>query len=248
MAPLKFEDEVKNKLSQREIQPSSSNWEELSKRLDKEEASVNVFKNRRFYGIVAAFIGIIVMTFFYSKNNIQTVENEIVSVKNDKTELENVKVPVVKKEDFINERNTTYIEDVNKITTVKIKKKAVRRRTVAKKVIPIDSKTSNQEDAIVQVDSLEKDLLVSKITKVAAQIFEMQKNKTIVTDDEINELLLKAQREIQTQRYIQSDKIDAASLLLDVETELDESFKERVFEVLKTSFKKMKTAVAEKDY
>jgi len=58
MAPIKFEDKLKDKLESRSLQPSEDAWNTLANKLDKEEEKNN---NTRFWwlGIAASIIGVI---------------------------------------------------------------------------------------------------------------------------------------------------------------------------------------------
>ena len=78
---------------------------------------------------------------------------------------------------------------------------------------------------------------------------KIQNENNTVTPDEIDALLAKAQRDISNNRILQANtqKVDAAALLLDVETELERSFRDRVFDALGEGFNKVRSAVAERN-
>ena len=78
---------------------------------------------------------------------------------------------------------------------------------------------------------------------------ELQNTKNEVTPDEIDALLAKAQRDIANNRILNSntDKVDATALLRDVETELERSFRDKVFEALGDGFNRIRTAVIERN-
>ena len=69
-----------------------------------------------------------------------------------------------------------------------------------------------------------------------------------VTDAEIEDLLKQAERDILRDRiYNETTRtVDADALLQDVEDDLEQSFRSKVFEGLKSSFKTVKTAVADR--
>lgn len=70
-----------------------------------------------------------------------------------------------------------------------------------------------------------------------------------VTDAEVNELLAEAAREISQQRnFYNRGKVDADALLADVESEIDQSFRREVFEMLKDGFQKARTAIVSRNY
>ena len=48
--------------------------------------------------------------------------------------------------------------------------------------------------------------------------------------------------------YITGETVDADSLLWDVEMEMDQSFREKVFDIMKEGYLKARTAVANRNY
>jgi len=70
-----------------------------------------------------------------------------------------------------------------------------------------------------------------------------------VSDAEINTLLDQAQKEISLHRLYNetTKKVDANALLEDVEADLEQSFRNRAFKAIKSGYKYVKTAVAERN-
>ena len=65
-----------------------------------------------------------------------------------------------------------------------------------------------------------------------------EKAKRDLTDAEVDDLLLEAaSRLTRQQTFEDSGSVNASVLLADVETELDQSFRQKVFELLKEGFK-----------
>ena len=56
MAPIKFEENLRDKLEARSLQPSVDSWSKLSKRLDKEEKSVR----KPWFGWLSIAAGLII--------------------------------------------------------------------------------------------------------------------------------------------------------------------------------------------
>src|SRR5690606_33354719 len=85
----------------------------------------------------------------------------------------------------------------------------------------------------------------SKIEEVIAQVALLEQTDTDITDAEVDSLLLQAQRELFSNNVIRDDHtIDAMALLADVEGELDRSFREQLFDMLKEGYFKARNAVA----
>lgn len=274
MAPLKFEEKMKEKLEQRAIQPSSDSWEQLTTQLDSVKKQKKESKKIQWYSIAAIFVGVLILTSILMNQNPASKQNNIQFVDNSNEIIKKENTEVVKNKDtkqkVIEKNNSKVFEEsstTDKIVTSSpdkenknLKKKNVSseitmsRGKTAKKMLENkeydiglaenDKNTNRIKNKALPVDSL---VIEDKVAGVVAQIQELQKNNAQVTDDEINRLLLKAQREISTAKILKSNTVSASTLLQDVEAELDETFKQRVFEALKTGFQKVKTAVVERD-
>ena len=87
-----------------------------------------------------------------------------------------------------------------------------------------------------------------KIAEVVAQVEFLEDNKEDVTDAEVDSLLRNAQEDLMAERAMQDEQgVDATALLAGVEDELNESFRDQVFERLKNGFVKVRTAVADRN-
>ena len=74
MAPINFENDLKEKLEQLRLQPSANAWETLQSRLETNQVKKS---NKTFWrlGIAASFVGIlIVSSLFFNKNQSETIE------------------------------------------------------------------------------------------------------------------------------------------------------------------------------
>lgn len=252
MAPIKFEENIKEKLDKRTIQPSTDAWNKLSTRLNENKKRNN--KPFRWLGIAASIIGVffVASQFF---NNHKKVEH-------------NHKIVVTP--EFIKQAKTT------KITTAKTKKgdkileqvklkenkkpnHIIKNQTIIKPNITNKNIVIAQENNIpkLEQESLKpkKNILTSvtiedqKIQDVVAQIKNLKENKIEVTDQTINTLLAQAQKEIALEKLYNNSTgiVDANLLLQDVEADLEESFRAKVFKALKENFNSVKTAVAQRN-
>ena len=88
-----------------------------------------------------------------------------------------------------------------------------------------------------------------KIQDVVALVQSMKDGNKVITDSDINALLEEAQKEIKLNRLYNETNgvVDANALLQDVEAELNQSFRSKVFEALKSSYNSVKTAVAQRN-
>ncbi len=274
MAPLKFEEKIKEKLGQRAIKPSEGSWQQLAKELDS-QSQKKVSKKILWYSVAAIFVGVLVVTSiiksrgsFSEKTEDQFVDRSKEVIKQDKTDVvqeENTEQQIIDKQ------GEKVIE--NQILTKKdVSSSAVQKNVISRQdMLPLERSKSEsiivdkitkeeksnpqlvKNDDIIVIKQQEgvlpvnPEIIQDKVAGVVAQIKELQKNDVEVTDNEINRLLLEAQQEIATQKILKSNTVSASALLQDVEEEIDETFKQRVFEALKAGFQKVKTAVAERE-
>lgn len=258
MAPIKFEDSLKEKLEERRLQPSDNSWESLSNRLEANSAKSN---NKRFwwFGIAASFVGVLIITtVFFTKDIEKNREPAIVDTNEPviyESDGKDNKLNQVVKEDIAGE------SQVSEPKTETIKKEAVLQKQLKKKQEQLvkEKKSEAVAQTVTKKDEISQDnkgdvtkvltFKDIKVQEVVAQINELKKFNKTVSDAEIDSLLDRAQKEITLQKlYNESTKrVDAEALLQGVEADLDQSFRERVFEALRSGYESVKTAVAERN-
>jgi hypothetical protein len=108
-----------------------------------------------------------------------------------------------------------------------------------------DSEEPTETDALWQGS---EEVISAKIAALVAQVAVMEEERSAVTDSEIDSMLRQAQREILMEKQISENRsVDATALLLDVEDELEQSFRDQIFETLKSGYLKVRTAVADRN-
>jgi hypothetical protein len=243
MEPDKFEKYIKNKLDEREIRPSDNTWDRISKQLPSPETP----KSNKFfwYGIAAAFIGVLMIASFYFTTSDELIESEIQIVETPSNTINGSKkedIIVVEQNDVQEQMASSQKAIINE--TVGAKMKVETTLDVNSQIATINS----VRDDVVKDDSVlnEKErLMEAKIAEVVAQVNLLENSNLPVTSAEVDSLLRQAQQEILTNKiFSQEGKVDAMALLNEVEGELDQTFREQIFETLKTGFLKVRTAVA----
>lgn len=241
-----LDDQIRRKLEATKITPSEEAWSKLEAMLDEEVPSKR--KNYGpFYWIAASIVIVIAcgVLFFNTNDTDNTVvPHNVVNVQNE--DSTSTGEPEKK------------ISDSKTEEKVQIKKKAVAGSDNYKKQEQIKQKQdayrsplkdSSERIATTTEASYEHESVENrKVDEIVAKLKEMQQDGA-VTDAQVNALLLAAQKELDNERILnkQTDSLKAMALLLEVETELDQSFKEKVFEALKEGFVKVRTAVAERN-
>jgi len=258
MEPIKFEDHIREQLQEREIQPSKDAWKKLNLQSNK---SVLPLKRKYGYAIAASIVGLLIVSSLLFVN--QDFDQDKTTIVNEnKTQIKEPKeeiIPVSKIEKVVvaEEKETKTKISENQIKDKTTKPKIVKNTIIATTDNKIIASENSQEPSIIAsvettnktIKSPEELLIDLKINEVVAEINLLQKENNSVTVDEIEELLIKAQSEIHSKNLFvnNSKKVDATALLETVETELETSFREKVFDALGERFKKVRTAVLERD-
>lgn len=244
MAPLKFEEHIKEKLDKREIQPSPRAWDEIASKLNTQPRKRQ--KNLVWYAVAASFIGILVISLFYF--NSDSAFNEV-----------SPQVTGIEKEEVLKTNSgTTQNETPNKtvfVASEKENKKETLPTAVALKEdvkspksteLQIGEAFIGNENVVVATDA--EEVLNSKIAEVIAIVDQLNSDNHSVTDNEIDSLLRQAQRDLLRDKLFVADKtVSAMALLAEVEDELDISFRDQILESLKNGYFKVRTAVADRN-
>ncbi|OEK08006.1 hypothetical protein A8C32_16245 [Flavivirga aquatica] len=248
MEPINFEENIKKEFEKRSLQPSNDAWDKLSKQLDVQEAKTKT-NNKRFLwlGIAASIIGVLFVMHQFNKTEVVEEIQEIVIIPK-----------VVNKNDVSEEKLTKeLLEGVkSKVKSTKSIKYSIqlKKGDINKEEVVLSNKKviHEQERGVLEsVKISQKDLTFEeqKVQDVVAQIKALKESKGDITEANIELLLKQAQKEIALKRLIKdrTRTVDANLLLQDVETEIDQSFRSKVFETLKSSFNSVKTTVAQRN-
>jgi hypothetical protein len=252
MEPDKFETYIKSKLDAREITPASKAWHRISKELKSEPVAK---KPGYFWLSIAASVAVIIgVAIFYMANEEKVMPVSPVIVQKPVT------VPMNNEEESMlldtdKDINTLALED----DTTKAADSEKQEIAVFTKDTKSDDGNQGQKDAVVaQINEqeskaveipsqLSEAVLNDKIAEVVAQVVLMEQSSQ-VTDAEVDSLLRNAQETIFKEQLFKPDKsVDAMALLTQVEDELDQSFRDQIFQSLKTGFLRVRTAVADRN-
>ncbi|OEY73514.1 hypothetical protein [Salegentibacter salarius] len=247
----KFEKNLKEKLKERKIEPSAETWEKLNAKLNVEENKTS----RKSWKYIAAAVAVLLVagTFLWNPNTSespQIVEEPVNNI---------IEKPAMNKPENDVQIASEENNREEKISAEKeIKNKVVRKSKpsiLAEKApeVPVLEEVKIEEAVALETISLEPPVSKEKIiqSKLEEIIASAAKNDEI-SEDEVDILLAEAASEISRERnlklYTSSNEINANALLAEVEGEIYQSFKAKVFEVLKEGYLKAKTAVANRNY
>lgn len=261
MAPYKLEDNIREKLEARELKPSADAWKNLEAKLDAQQPKK---KTVLWYYVAASFVGFLILASVFFNNNDSEANNQIV---NETTKQNNaIRKPEIITNNSRAEEIVTEEDISEKGEAIKSKERAKQKakpntpkrlplkkseidKKIESEVIAQVSKEKKQQSLKDEAPIIsEKDkLLNNKVDEVVASVKKLQENNTEVTVAEVEALLNNAHRDIQSQRILNTPKVDATALLKDVEWELEKSFRDKVFDALGEGFQKVRTAVSERN-
>ena len=257
MAPIKFEEHIKEKLDERTITPSANAWDKISGQIA--SAPVKKSKGLAWYAVAACLIGLLIASFVFfigTENNAVLPETTIVNTNSDERKdleapIEQFALPPVANKSKENSLNAVALEEEKEADVLKNALHKSTTTVVASN--PEIAETVLKEDNSIKVvneNVFNKDEIINlKIKDLVAQVDALESNNTVVSDAEIDALLRKAEREILADKIFKStsNKVDAMALLDEAENELNTSFRDHLFDTLKDGFFKVRTAVADRN-
>ncbi|HKL90322.1 MAG TPA: hypothetical protein VJ880_03980, partial [Allomuricauda sp.] len=202
-------------------------------------------KNTWFpYAIAASVAGIVLVSvFFFTKDNPEVEQIQVVDTKTKtetQTQFEDRKVKELVKDEQTEVAKTKSEPVAPEKTEEFASKTAVSNTAIAEEEV----KEPLRDEIKINSDRL----IAQKVEEVVAQVQIMENAHQDVTDAEVDSLLRAAQQQILTDKlFTEGGSVDAMSLLAEVEDELDESFRDQIFDALKSGYLKLRTAVADRN-
>ena len=241
MEPEKFENNIKKVLGEREIKPSSDSWDKLEQRLEKKEDKKRPYLAWISSAAAIAAIFFVLGTLFNapiaSEEPMVVEETPEAPVLHEKVQEPEVIQLAISESDTEEEKTET----TKRSSAERPSKNAILETPSA--TISEEEKllaAENSSEAPEEITPNNKKLLAQVTTEVAEQ-----NSPAEVTDLEVEALLLLATAELKADTTF---TVNAHDLLHKAEYELEQSFRQKVFEVVKESLVKAKTAVANHDF
>ena len=257
MAPIKFEEQLKEKLEKRSLQPSKDSWAKLSERLDAEDK-----KSRKpWFTWMSIAAGIIILLSILIQTFGSETDQEVIPQIVEEDTIENTleeQLPISNENKAIELVAEEQAEDVNatpdktdnqsKLVQPKSKPENASKIRLADQT----NDKSESKDVIKEPKELSKELIKdAQINKeaVAQALQNLDAEKSNVTDREVDSLLKLASKALVKDKLLKesSKTVNAQSLLEEVEDEMGQSFRSKVYEALKDGYKTVKTAVAQRN-
>lgn len=248
---MKLEDNIRESLQTRELRPSKDSWERLAGRLDDAQKSERKIKPWWIGAVAAAVLTLFTLTFLLKTEE----KGDIPILAKTKVEVEEVKNPIRQVEKSKEQKRQVIPEQVQAPTFVKTEmvpnKQDLKKDITSALEEDINILAQVEDDKVedaIEPPMNQTELENYKISEIVAQIQNMKKDGVTVTDATVEALLQKAQMEIANEAVLNQSfaSVNAQSLLQDVESDLQKSFRNKVFDALKNSYEIVKTAVAER--
>ncbi len=244
----KFEKTFRKELKKREISPAANSWEKLSSQLEKEDK-----KSQSYYwltGIAASLTAAFLIFSFVFNNETITEEPAIVDAPSSVIEREQDENTIIKKETpaLVNEEKDLRL---NNVPAAKEQPQGTVNAPVQEIVVNNSQDLPKKLENVSAAEDLVRDEKLSAgLEEVIAEVNSKLENTGDLSETEIDALLYQAAAEISRNRNNKAyaGKIDAGSLLMDVEMELDQTFRDKVFDLLKEGYLKARTAVANRSF
>ena len=226
MEPNKIDNQIREKLNAREIQPSAQAWDRLDAMLAVSEEK----KSKKGYGwffVAASTILFFGLGFFLFNSN-------------ETTEINN-STPIVT---TINEEiDTVETNKINEISVEKEQHVLVQNEMNFSKTQT--NKKSEEANKLTKEENLTKDNSLSIIHHPSPNSYKYVSPENLLAEVQTGEKVITSDKKISPKVKM---KVDANSLLTTVEKELDENHKETTFDKLNRKYKDAKSALANRNY
>ena len=248
MEPNKIEKQIREKLNSREIQQSSQAWDRLDAMLSIAEEK----KTKRSFGWLSRSFGIAasilvfvsVGMFFYNQGSIKGTTNEIVVGVEKDTVKQNSAVAETPNENLNSNKEKATLNPINKQSVAIVAVQPTNNST-EKRFSQSNQKTNsnpiiNKEKAIEFQNS--SDVALKNLPKIIEPNKEISIPKPTITNQ--NALATNEENKVENSSKV---KVNANSLLSEVDGELDLTFREKVFKKVTKNYKEVKVALSNRN-
>ena len=226
MKPNKIDNQIREKLNAREVQPSAQAWDRLDAMLAVSEEK----KPKKGYGwffVAASTLLFFGLGFFLFNSN-------------ETTEINN-STPIVT---TINEEiDTVESNKINEISVEKEQPVLVQNEVSFSKTQT--NKKSEETDKLTKEEDLTKDNSSSIIHHPSPNSYKYVSPENLLAEVQTGEKVITSDKKISPKTKM---KVDANSLLTNVEKELDENYRETTLDKLNRKFQDAKSALANRNY
>ncbi|WP_298120666.1 hypothetical protein [Flavobacterium sp.] len=245
MEPNNIENQIREKLNSREIKPTEMAWDRLDAMLsvaEEKKTKRSRFLSFQFIGIAASILVFLSVGLFFinQKEEISGTDNQIVTkdIENNKEQKDSV----ITKQNFTNDIINQQEEQVaqNSQTTghnpqpSKESFNSINQRTNQNSIINKDKQIEYQVTEVIA----QKDM-----PKISSQEKIVQPKKVVVN---VDELLASVEKTTKKEANVKV-KVNANSLLSQVDGELEQTFRQKVINKIGKNYQEVKVALANRN-
>lgn len=248
MEPNKLENQIREKLDSREIQPSAQAWDRLDAMLSVAEEK----KTRRPFGFlfIAASITVLLTVgiYFFTQNGtgIQPKDDVVTTEPKDTIQksVNEIPTPIVEQKGVIVSNETLNSESQttnnNQRVSINNQKKPIKKNQSINPLINRDKEIEYQNSTDVALKEL------PKVETREIIVYRPKENNSIVpTDEQLLAGLDKTARQSTEKKAVV--KVNPNSLLSQVDGELELTFREKVINKVAKNYKEVKVALANRN-
>jgi hypothetical protein len=228
MAPNKLENQVQEKLNSREIQPSAQAWDRLDAMLtiaEQKKTKRPPFLSFRYIGIAASFLVFLAIgKLVYDQNSNPEVSGEIPNSKNQPAIVNS-------NPEVSGEIPTNKFQNPTAIQVIAQNQQTATKNLQSKRVSIINQNQNNQIVEVITKKQEDPQPIISQEVVVSNQ-------KNVVTEVEIP---------TQQQTPVTKIKVNATSLLSQVDGELNQTYRETKLEKIARNFNTVKVALTNRN-
>lgn len=242
MEPNNIENQIREKLSSREIQPTEMAWDRLDAMLSVSEEK----KTKRFPFLTSKFIGIAASVLVFLSVGLYFInqENTVIEVEKSVVVKEQIKTNTSEENNKkIEEISSIPVQSQEQVTIIKNQQSKINNLQSSKSFNSINQKTNQNfiSNKIEQIDYQPTEVIAQNDFQKNSSNEKIKLNQKIVVN--ANELLASIESPLKSP-ISQKVKINANSLLAEVDGELEQTFRQKVFQRITKNYKEIKVAIA----
>ncbi|MPT36269.1 MAG: hypothetical protein E2604_14575 [Flavobacterium sp.] len=230
MEPNKLEEDFRDKLNSRMIQPSEMAWDRLDAMLSVSEKKKPKRNYKKWLSMAAVFVGMLLVGTLFMEQ-----QKEDLKIK------DTIKTISTQDSDVSETENTTETEIVEAVTPESVQAEQKEMAAVVKTNVKAAVKVQSGADIGQQTATAPETQIVA--------VAPPKEIKKITTTVDVESLLASVDKNAPTKSTIKKGnvKVDANSLLSTVEGEITTDYREGVFQTINRNFKTVKSAVANRN-
>ena len=249
MEPYKIEKQLREKLNKREIQPSAQAWDRLDAMLSVAEEKTTKRSFGWLYIAASILVFISVGMYFYNQENPKLNTNETIVVNENEMDSNTINsTTVAEKESEVSSiKRQSSNHQANNKSIITINHKSIIAQT-DKSLTPSEAnqKTNNPSSIINKEKAIEyqnsSDVALKNLPKIMTSDKEIVVVKSLTTNqDEL------ASVDVKKSVNISKVKVNANSLLSEVDGELELTFREKVFKKATKNYQEVKVALTNRN-